>query len=490
MSENKSDDILSRIDGYSLFTDLLKSLPAIVGGALSVFLCVMMFLSTRVTPVYTTDATFVVMSKNYSNYVSSNLSAASSMATGFSNILNSDVMKKRICESLGMESFDATLKASIIKDTNLLELKVSAKSPQEAYSITQYIIKNYADLTSYFNANTVMMVLKAPDVPTRSDDSASVRHRAKRAAEVSFVLLVLAFAALSVTHNTVKSSRDLTEKLDAQELGVIPFVSRRKRGKAKDAGGLLVTDADVGFSFAEGYQRVTTRVVHQCRNRDAKTILVTSVAEHEGKSTLAANLAVTLALQGKVVYLLDCDFRRPSQAKIFNMKDVSEEDCLQSLLAGKNANAKMIYTHKRSGLRVFYTSPKQVMPGEDTAVVMLSALIQFLVTKGKADYVILDTPPMSLMADAEEMADLADVSLLAVKYDAVDARDINDTIDRLKNCHAEFIGCVLNMVHKLGNSLPGYGYGRYGRYGKYGRYGRYGRYAERKLSTEEEASHE
>ena len=87
---------------------------------------------------------------------------------------------------------------------------------------------------------------------------------------------------------------------------------------------------------------------------------------------------------------------------------------------------------------------------------------------------------MSLMADAEVLADLSDMSLLVVKYDTVLAQDLNDAIDSLRDCRAQFSGCILNQVRTLPGSrktVGGYGYyGRYGHYGHYGRYGYYGRY--------------
>ena len=103
--------------------------------------------------------------------------------------------------------------------------------------------------------------------------------------------------------------------------------------------------------------------------------------------------------------------------------------------------------------------------------------------KSKAEYIVIDSPPVSLMADAEILAEYADVSLLVVRQSTASARYINDTIDVLDNGHSELLGCVYNDVKTRvfsGKRVFGiyggykYGYGRYGRYG-YGRYG-YGRY--------------
>ena len=93
------------------------------------------------------------------------------------------------------------------------------------------------------------------------------------------------------------------------------------------------------------------------------------------------------------------------------------------------------------------------------------------------DYIVIDSPPLGYFSDSEIIADLSDASVLVVRQDTVPAPDINDAIDSLRACRAEFLGCVLNdMRHLLRNlSSYGYGYGKYGYgYGKYGRYGKNG----------------
>ena len=85
------------------------------------------------------------------------------------------------------------------------------------------------------------------------------------------------------------------------------------------------------------------------------------------------------------------------------------------------------------------------------------------------DYIILDSPPMSLMADAEVLADRADMSVMVVRYGMVQAQDINDAIDTLSNCDCRMTGCILNQARVIQDILPGrggYGYGKY-RYGEY-----------------------
>ena len=131
MSERNEDRF--NLDLYSLCTDVLKSLWAILLGAIAVVL-IMDLLSTYGTQKsYSTKATFVVTSRGYSSNVYSNLSAAQSMATTFTNILNSDILKKEVCKDVGMDTFDATVYASVIDETKVYNRVLKAVANEKGF---------------------------------------------------------------------------------------------------------------------------------------------------------------------------------------------------------------------------------------------------------------------------------------------------------------------------------------------------------------------
>ena len=78
------------------------------------------------------------------------------------------------------------------------------------------------------------------------------------------------------------------------------------------------------------------------------------------------------------------------------------------------------------------------------------------------DYIIIDTPPMAMFSDVEVLADQADLSILVVRQDCVPARVINDTVDVLEQCKADFLGCVFNDVRSAPFTSDHHGYGYYG----------------------------
>ena len=483
MNENKQDltSLLERVDLYSILRDTLRILWAILLGAIAVAMIVNMVVRADFRSTYSTTATFVVTSKTSSNNAYSNLSAASTMTKSFTNILNSNLLKKKVCEDLGTDTFRAAASAKVISGTNLMTLSVTADTPENTYRTIRSIMSNMNSLTQYVSADMVMEVLQDPSVPTRADTSFSASKQTRKAFLISGLLLTLAFMYLSYMKETVKGEKDLEMKLDAKSLGMLHKEERFKtlgeffhRQKSK----YLVTDLSAKFEFVERYKKIAAHVSAQAHKNNAKVILVTSVQEHEGKSTVSANLALTLVQQGYKVLLVDGDMRRPTQYTLFLKSGDKLKASLGSLLMGQASLRDAMVRDEEKGLDLLLNKRNYSNSTDIVSSEFMSRLIS--VVRDHYDFIILDSPPMSLMADAEVLADLADMSILIVKYDTVLAQDLNDAIDALRDCHAQFAGCILNQVCTMPGSrrtVGGYGgYGRYGRYGHYGRYGRYGKY--------------
>lgn len=490
MSEKNNDRF--NLDFYSLVTDYLKNLYVIILGALAAVLIMDLYMTMGVQKTYSTKATFVVTSKSYSTNVYRNLNAAQNMARTLTNVLNSEILKKEVCKDIGMETFDATVRASVINETNLLELRVTSATPLRTYQITKSIMKNYRGLISYVNDATIMQVLEKPSVPTSPSTGVRSVRRLRQVFMIAFAALSLLFLYLSYRNDTVKNEEDLSDKIDGRVLGSIDHESRKLFSKKKNAP--LVNDVEVSFSFVEENKKVATRLVTYANEADAKAIMITSVKEHEGKSNVSANLALTLAKQNYKVLLIDCDLRRPTQYKLFNVK---ETPGLPAALAGKAAFNETVI--RKNNLDLLLTTERH---SNSTEIVSSNAMREFLrKARTKYNYIIIDTPPMSVMSDAEAIANISDMSVLVVQYNNVLAADINDAIDTLSRVNSEFGGTILNDLRVLSGASAtsrgyggygGYGrygryghYGNYGRYGKYGRYGRYGHYAERKSASSE-----
>lgn len=470
-----------QIDLYSLIRDVVRNIAFILLAALAAAMIADIVVRDNYQNSYSTTATFVVTSKNSSNFAFSNLTAASAMADSYSNILNSSLLRKKVCEDLNLSSFDAQTSSKVVAGTNLMTLRVTSTTPRKAYMIIRSIMRTINSLTGYVSDNMVMEVLQEPQVPTKPDSSVSVTRQTRRAFLVAALAAALGFMYLSYIRDTVKSEDDMKEKLDADSLGALyhdpRYHSARdffRRAKSRH----LVTDLNARFEYVERNKKITAMITGAARKKGAKIILVTSVREHEGKSTFSANLALTLARQSGSVLLIDGDMRRPTLNKLFLKPNEKLEACLGDMLQGKASMTSVIYNDKDHGIDLLLNDRDYPNSTDIVSSRYMERLIE--VVSGSFDYIIIDSPPMSIMADAEVLAGLADLSLLVVGYDTVPAPEINDAIDSLRDCKAEFIGCVLNNIHTLPGAhrtVGGYGgYGGYGRYSRYSHYQRYGKY--------------
>lgn len=235
---------------------------------------------------------------------------------------------------------------------------------------------------------------------------------------------------------------------------------------------ILVDDPVVSFRFVESYKKLAAKVEYRMAKNEQKVLVVTSVSENEGKSTVAANLAITLAEQSKRVLLVDGDIRRPSQFLIFGMEP-KEENELGEYLRGNGSLADVMVPCTRKhmlfmGGKNCYSSSTEML-NSDSFYKLMTACRKFV------DYVIIDTPPAGIIGDAQIFAHCADAVMIVAKQNYMLAEDINEVMDAFRDKEGKVLGVVLNGVRSfsgLVDSPVGHYYGKYSKYGRYGNYGR------------------
>ena len=473
MEKNKNDMAVlpdTQIEPFTLLQDIIKNWWVILLGALAGAMFMYVFVNVRYEPKYSTSTTFVVASKENANMYS-NLSSANTMAQTFEKILKSTVMKKTICEELNIEELDADITTQVIEGTNLLVLKVTADTPKYAIDVIRTIMDHYTEVSFYTVGNAVLNVLEEPKIPFTADNPLDVRGAQKKGLLGGLALCVFLFGLMSYMNDTVKQEKEVERKLDARSLGTIAYEQKYKTLREwirHKKGSVLVDNPIASFRFVESYKKLGTKVQYQMDKDDRKVLVVTSVAENEGKSTVAANLALTLSEQSKKVVLIDGDIRRPSQFLIFNMK-VDEKHEFGEYLKGNN-QLNDVMLRKGAGNLYFiggkncYSSSTEILQS-DKLPKILNACRKF------ADYVIIDTPPAGLIGDAQVFAQSADAVLLVTKQNYILAEDINEILDDFRDNQSKVLGVVLNSVQTFENLASGT-LGRYGKYGKYGNYGK------------------
>ena len=409
---------------------------------------------------YTVSTTFTVSQSGGDSNAVSNLSAAYEMAQKFSVILENNILKKTVMEELGMDSFPATMNASIVQESNLMQFSVTADSPQNAYLILESVLRNYPTLSDYIIPNVVLQTLEQPQISGYPSNQLPVTKYMTYAFLAAAAAVIALIAFFSHLRDTVKNEQEFNQKVDSYLLGTIYHEKKKKKSS------MLITNPVRSFRYVEAYRMAASRIRGRMERKQAQILLVTSVAENEGKSTTAANLALALAQEQKKVLLIDCDFRRPALHKIFDVQDKELKD-FSLVLQGKEKAGGTVEKVQNMQLYTAFSRHSVDNPSELISNGRLERLLQSCCKK--MDYIVLDSPPMGLAVDAEELIQISDAAVLSVRQDAVLTQDINDAIDALNQKEEKVIGCVFNNVYPpIGERLRqgAYGYEGYGKYSK------------------------
>lgn len=483
-NDKKENKEMLGLDISSIIRDVCKDWWMVVTAGIVAMMCAYMLVHITYVPTYTSSATFMVSARKSTMAVISDISMANSMADTLGKVMNSDILKKTVQEDLGLDSFPATITAAAVPETNLMTLRVAADSPEMSFRVICSIIDKYTEITDHVMDNVVLDVLEHPSVPSSPSNPKNVNKAMKIALVLGVGGMAFMLAVLSYLKDTVKNERELPIKLDTKLLVTVKHESKyktlRKNLQAMIKGhkrSVLVTDPTVSMPFVEAFKKLRAKLVHQPDQDGCKVIVVASVAENEGKSTVAVNIALALAQKSDRVVLVDGDLRRPAVHKILE-QDLRPKQEIGFYIKGKSHFDNMLVYDKRTGL---YTVGGTRQLSNSTELVSSERTVELIDRlRERMEYVVIDTPPTSIMADAEVWAEMADYSVLVVKQNMTDTSDINDAIDMLEGSQSTLLGCVYNDVRpgvfdSLTMAAEGYGKYAYGRY-SYGRYGRYGRY--------------
>ena len=203
---------------------------------------------------------------------------------------------------------------------------------------------------------------------------------------------------------------------------------------------MFVVEDEPKSVAAESYRTLRTNLQYSSFDEEYKVIVVTSSEAGEGKSTTAGNLALSLSQGDKKVALIDCDLRKPSLHKKFK---VSNTRGLSDVIIGKE-EITSVFQRYNENLVIVTSGKVPPNPSEMLSSKAMTALIEAL--RKVFDYVILDTPPVQAVTDAQILSTKADGTILVVRAEETKKDSVNNAINLLKKVKANIIGTVLNGV--------------------------------------------
>ncbi len=436
------------IDYYSILKDLLKNfwviLLSLVIGAMGIYIAE----CSVYKPEYTSTATAVVSVKGSTSNIASMYNVSSEMAQVFSKVFSEPAMKKAAAEYLELKKFDGRVTASVLTDTNFINISVVSDSPRKSYELLNAILQVYPTISEEVFNNSVITILKHPSMPS-SPSSVGLTHSKLQ------ILLLIACASIgaivvfSIFRDTVKNEREFKNKINGKLLGCITHEIKASSIKdlfSKKKKGLLIDgNTPVSTRFAESFNRIVAKIERHKMRDGSKVFAVTSVAENEGKSTVSSNLALSLAHKGNRVVLMDMDGKKPAVYKLFGCSYIENSE-LGLLFNGEISSSDYkLRRHKKTNLylalntRAYANSYKWIESG------MAKKTIKSL--KGMVDYIIIDTAPISVDSSVSDIIKIADETILVVKTDTVETATINDAILTVTDVGDNLAGCILNQTH-------------------------------------------
>jgi capsular exopolysaccharide synthesis family protein len=209
--------------------------------------------------------------------------------------------------------------------------------------------------------------------------------------------------------------------------------------------------------ISEAFRALRTNLEFRSLDKPLKSLVVTSSLPEEGKSTVAANLAIAMAQAGKRVILVDTDLRRPSLAKLFSL-DAARGFTTVLLNREDRGRAldEVLQPTMVPQLRVLTSGPLPPNPAELLASESMIALLRDL--EARADLVIFDSPPLGPLTDAVVLSARVSGTLLVVRASSTRRTLVTNSINMVRKVNGTVLGTVLNMVHLKGISNYSYYY--------------------------------
>ena len=417
---------------------------------------------------------------------------AKSKATQYQELAKSRSVAEGAVERAGLDvSPDAalgSLTVAVPPDTAEVRLSVVQDSPETAQALADAWVASLAQEVSNIEnqqmpgvadaeevtAQSVIKVLPLVEASKPSTPHSPNGRLALALGALSGLVLGLALTALrAVNDRRIKSSAALEDRFGLTVLGTIPLMSRKsakakkgrgKQGSKADRAGRATlrdgrlrradaSDTAVTFHFAESFKELRTNLQFIRPDNPPRIIVITSALPAEGKSTVAANTAITLAESGIPTVLVDADLRRPTVASSFH---VEGSVGLTNTVIGNAEVWDVLQPVPDVGdLKVLASGPVPPNPSEILASARLESVLRSI---AEDHVVIVDAPPLLPVTDAAILAAKYDGCVLVVTAGQTTRDELGKALGNLAKVNGPVLGAVLNRVPTTGPEASYYGF--------------------------------
>lgn len=387
-----------------------------------------------------------------------NIDKVQSYVNTLDYLMNSNNAKSYVKKKMPISK--TTYKAEVtLKQANVVKIKVTADTKREAYFSIKLLNDWYSENTERYSFPYNITVLKESKFSTKPvNPNSHIKNFLIGAVGSGFVLSCL-LGLYFFLRDTIKSEEEVENKLDTRLYAKLPY-EKKSREDARNKKAILITSLKTSFFFRESINKLRSKVEASSDKHGYKSFMITSAYENEGKSSVAANLALALAKNGRKVVLVDADFNKPAVFKIF---DLDGSKSLNKAIEGTSSWRSQVVSD-RSGLDLLPCSQDTLKSEILTNGKKLDEIMKEL--REEYDFVIVDTSPAYLLNEPMAMNELVDATLFIVRQDYATSDVINETVKRLTYVKDNVLGVVFKNVVSEGNKGTSNYNNRYG-YNKY-----------------------
>jgi capsular exopolysaccharide synthesis family protein len=239
--------------------------------------------------------------------------------------------------------------------------------------------------------------------------------------------------------NRIKRPEEIPQHLGLPFLGMVPAVRKQPQSP-------LINSA-VAPNFIESFRSLRTNLIFSSAEPGSRSLVVTSTAPAEGKTLVASNVALALALSGERVILIDGDMRKPRVHEVFGK---AQKPGLSNVLVGTAKAGDAVHKTAVPGLWVI---PAGECPPNSAELLGSKRCKDFMASLSEHfDWVIIDTPPVMAATDAAVVAHRVSAVLFVVGAEMTARSAAQWAIAQLEHAKAKFAGVVLNRVDLQNNS--------------------------------------
>lgn len=201
----------------------------------------------------------------------------------------------------------------------------------------------------------------------------------------------------------------------------------------------IISMLDKNSPITEQYRTIRTNIQFSSVEKEMRSLIFTSANASEGKSTTCTNIAAVFAQQEKSVIIIDADLRRPSLHTIFNINNTIG---LTNVLTQQHQLSEAIQMSDYHNLAILTSG---LIPPNPSELLGSNRMVELLTeAKAKYDLVIIDSPPILAVADAQILANITDGVVLVISSGSTEIQQAKKAKELLANANARLIGAVLN----------------------------------------------